>query len=462
MTWLREIFNDGAPGDPDAVARLVTVARDAAAQGDRNLSLNLLQGAALRCWWADPGADAKTLVVEAVEQIAGDDLDPRALEILALTAPIDAAGRIATRVREAAQIDGGDPSRTQLLAFAAYAAGDIAQSIELMDRASPTLRAQGRLGLLAQLLVVRAWAGINTGQFSDAMRAVEEGSRLAIETGQPIWVAISELGRAVLLGLRGDERAAETLIAEAGERLSAPRLSIQLAKGEFARGVIAMTAGRQSSAFDHFSRMFLPDGPAFHQLVAHAAAPLVIECAVRAGRVEDARRLMDKLERMAERTTAPLVQIGVRFGRALLANESEAENLYQKALEADPKWPFGYARLEMSFGAWLRRQRRITESRPHLRSARDAFDALGLQPWADKARAELRASGERDGEPARKARQPLTPQELQIAQMAAAGLSNREIADRLFLSHRTVGAHLYRVFPKLGVVSRSELARALA
>jgi DNA-binding CsgD family transcriptional regulator len=460
MTWLREIFNDGAPGDPDAVARLVRIAREAAAGGDRNLALNLLQGAALRCWWADPGAEAKTLVAEAVEQIASDDLDPRALEILALTAPIDAAAQIGPRVREAARIDDGDPSRTQLLAFAAYAAGDIAQSIELMDRASPTLRAQGRLGLLAQLLVVRGWAGLNTGQFSDAIRSMEEGNGLAMETGQPIWTAISRNGLAVLLGLQGDEPAAAKLIAEAGGDLSTLRLSLLLAKSDFARGVIAMTAGRQSDAVDHFSRMFLPDGPAFHGLVAHAAAPLVIECAVRAARLDDARRLMDQLETMAERTTAPLVQIGVRVGRALLADESQAENLYEKALDADPKWPFHYARLEMSFGAWLRRQRRITESRPHLRSARDAFDALGLQPWADKARAELRASGERDAEPAPRT-QPLTPQELQIAQMAAAGLSNREIADRLFLSHRTVGAHLYRVFPKLGIVSRSELARAL-
>ncbi|TME18160.1 MAG: helix-turn-helix transcriptional regulator, partial [Chloroflexi bacterium] len=86
----------------------------------------------------------------------------------------------------------------------------------------------------------------------------------------------------------------------------------------------------------------------------------------------------------------------------------------------------------------------------------------GVLPWADKASAELRASGERMAEPARAPRQSLSPQELQIAQMAASGLSNREIADRLFLSHRTVGAHLYHVFPKLGIVSRSELARALA
>ncbi len=99
MTWLREIFHDGAPGDPNAIARLVGIAREAAAGGDRNLSLNLLQGAALRCWWADPGPTAKNLVIEAVEQIASDALDPRALEILALAAPVDAASRIATRVR---------------------------------------------------------------------------------------------------------------------------------------------------------------------------------------------------------------------------------------------------------------------------------------------------------------------------------------------------------------------------
>jgi DNA-binding CsgD family transcriptional regulator len=146
----------------------------------------------------------------------------------------------------------------------------------------------------------------------------------------------------------------------------------------------------------------------------------------------------------------------------LLAEESEARGLYEIALEAEPKWPFDRARLQMSYGSWLRRQRRIVESRPHLREAHDTFVSLGLQPWADRARAELRASGERTLEPSNTVRQALSPQELQIAQLAATGLSNREIGDRLFLSHRTVGAHLYRVYPKLGIVSRSELGQALA
>src|SRR5258708_7543912 len=315
MTWLREIFHDGAPGDPNAIARLVGVAREAAAGGDRNLSLNLLQGAALRCWWADPGAAAKNLVIDAVEQIAGDVLDPRALEILALAGPVDAASRIATRVREAAQVDDADPYRTQVLAFAAYAAGDRAESIELMDRAAPILRAEGRLGLLAQLLAVRAWAGINTGQLRDAINYMEEANRLAIETRQPIWTAISKMGLAALSGLHGEERTAEQLIAEATGPLSSARLSIALAQAEFARGVIHMTAGRHSDAFDHFGRMFDPHGPAFHEVVAHAAAPYVIESAVRAGRSEEARGTMTLLEALGKRTPAALVHIGLPFAR---------------------------------------------------------------------------------------------------------------------------------------------------
>jgi DNA-binding CsgD family transcriptional regulator/tetratricopeptide (TPR) repeat protein len=462
MTWLREIFHDGAPGDPNAIARLVGIAREAAAAGDRNLSLNLLQGAALRCWWADPGAAAKKLVIDAVEEIGGDVLDPRALEILALAAPVDAASRIATRVREADQIDDVDPARTQILAFAAYAAGDRAKAIELMDRAAPVLRAQGRLGLLAQLLAVRGWAGINTGQLRDAVRFTEEANHLAIETRQPIWTAISMLGLAALSGLQGEEGAAEQLIAEATEPVASLGLSIVAAKAEFARGVTHFTAGRHSEAFDHFKRMFDPHGPAFHEVVAQAAAPYIIECAVRAGRNDEADRMMTLLVALGKRTPATLVHIGLRFARPLLANESEAQDLYELALDAEPKWPFDFARLEMSYGSWLRRQRRITESRPHLRAARDMFDSLGVQPWADKARAELRASGEKIPEPVRAPRLPLSPQELQIAQMAASGLSNREIADRLFLSHRTVGAHLYRVYPKLGIASRSELAGVLA
>src|SRR6266480_2001937 len=254
MTWLREIFHDGAPGDPAAVAELVAVARDASRDGDRDLALNLLQGAALRCWWADTGEASRTLVFEAVDELAGDGLDPRVIEIASMAASIDSAAVISAKVLQAAGRD-TESSDTQLLAFAAYAVGDLSQSIELMDRAAPMLRAQGRLGLLAQLLVVRAWAGINVGQFDEALREAEEGSRLANETGQPIWTAMSQIGRGILVGLRGDEHLAERLITTAGEPLMALRLSVLHAQAEFAHGIVAMTAGRSSDAFDYLARM---------------------------------------------------------------------------------------------------------------------------------------------------------------------------------------------------------------
>jgi DNA-binding NarL/FixJ family response regulator len=117
--------------------------------------------------------------------------------------------------------------------------------------------------------------------------------------------------------------------------------------------------------------------------------------------------------------------------------------------------------LQLAFGEWLRRQRRTAESRAPLRAARDAFDALGVVPWGERARQELRASGESSRRRTPDRLDELTPQELQIAQMAAAGLSNREIGQRLYLSHKTVETHLYHVFPKLGVTSRVHLPDVL-
>ena len=102
---------------------------------------------------------------------------------------------------------------------------------------------------------------------------------------------------------------------------------------------------------------------------------------------------------------------------------------------------------------------RPADSRAPLRAARDTFDALGAAPWAQRARDELRAAGERSRQPAPRALDLLAPQELQIARLAAEGLSNREIGQQLYLSHRTISNHLYRIFPKLGITSRVELGR---
>ena len=110
---------------------------------------------------------------------------------------------------------------------------------------------------------------------------------------------------------------------------------------------------------------------------------------------------------------------------------------------------------------WLRRHRRIADSRTPLRNARDIFDALACASWSNRVRRELRASGESSPRRDPDARDQLTAQELQIAQLAADGLTNREIGQRLYLSHRTIATHLYRIFPKLDITARSELRDAL-
>ena len=145
------------------------------------------------------------------------------------------------------------------------------------------------------------------------------------------------------------------------------------------------------------------------------------------------------------------------MGRAYVAALLEPGEV-EGVIDAD--YPFERARLQHAYGSWLRRQRRVSESRTHLRAATTALNALGVTPWAERARAELRAAGE--SSPRREdARDKLTPQELQIAMLAADGLTNRDIGERLFLSPRTISTHLYHIFPKLGVSSRTELVRTM-
>src|SRR5262249_44655733 len=121
--------------------------------------------------------------------------------------------------------------------------------------------------------------------------------------------------------------------------------------------------------------------------------------------------------------------------------------------------PLDLGRIHLLYGEHLRRERRRTDSRVQFRAALEAFERLGAEPWADRARMELRASGEtaRRRDPSTSAR--LTPQELQIARFVAEGLSNKEVAAQLFLSPRTIDSHLRSVFAKLEISSRTQLAR---
>jgi DNA-binding CsgD family transcriptional regulator len=145
--------------------------------------------------------------------------------------------------------------------------------------------------------------------------------------------------------------------------------------------------------------------------------------------------------------------------RALISTPEEAEARYVTAvrLHSGSGRPFEEARTRLLYGEWLRRDLRRTEARSHLRAALDTFERLEAAPWIDRARNELRATGEIAPPPRLDRLSRLTPQELQVIRLAATGATNREIGGRLFLSPRTVSYHLYKAYPKLGVSSRREL-----
>ena len=146
-----------------------------------------------------------------------------------------------------------------------------------------------------------------------------------------------------------------------------------------------------------------------------------------------------------------------RHGQALVADDGEP--LFREALElhAASGRPFERARTQLAFGEFLRRNRRRKEAREHLRAALETFTRLGARAWAERARVELRASGQTARPRDASTIDDLTPQELQIAQRVAEGLTNRDIAAQLFLSPRTIDFHLRNVFRKLGLSSRFEL-----
>jgi DNA-binding CsgD family transcriptional regulator len=219
-----------------------------------------------------------------------------------------------------------------------------------------------------------------------------------------------------------------------------------------------ISAGQHTEAYEALCRVFDPADPSFHLADRYHGVMFLAEAAVHAGRVREARDVIAGLEAEA----APTLHRQLSYARAVLADDGEAEDLFTEALRADLiRWPWLRARLELAYGLWLRRQRRVTQARLPLRSAQITFDLIGARSWAEQARSELRAAGERIRAQEPNAQDVLSAQELQIARLAAEGLSNRAIGERLYLSHRTVGTHLYRIFPKLEITSRAQLAGRL-
>jgi ATP/maltotriose-dependent transcriptional regulator MalT len=347
-----------------------------------------------------------------------------------------------------------------LLGTAAYVVGALEQASSFLGAAATRLREQGRLDVLARVLTTQAWSAALTANFGAAVPAAQEAVRLAAETSQPLFEADARAAAATLAAVRGEQQQVEQLTADAERVAMASGAVGVMGMVQYARGSLALALGRHAEAFDQLRRIYEPGDPAHHQTVLSFSIGDLAEAAVYSGHRDYARMAQKRLESLV--APSPWLQVVMRYARARLADDDDAEVMFGQALGHDlTRWPFLRARLQLGLGEWLRRQRRAAESRAPLRAARDAFDALGVEPWSERARQELRASGETSRRRAPGTLQHLTPQELQIVQMAADGLSNGDIAQRLYISRRTIESHLYRVYPKIGVTSRAQLRDTL-
>ncbi|MBO3737625.1 helix-turn-helix transcriptional regulator [Actinoplanes flavus] len=451
--WLNELA-DSDHGGEQRIHTLLGHAERATATGDHTLATDFLRAAALRCWNLSPGRPVGREVIAVAERLGVTDIATRA-QLLAYGSPFDSDGTIRALIAQVPPA-GRDAATTYRLAHAAACAGASDVSEGLLTEAADRIRSEGHLHTLGRTLSLLAWSALRRGSWSHAVAAAEESTRLCAETRQPFWEAASLVAHAMVAAFRGDFTGAENLVV-AADRLNPRRFATIDAVAQLARAAVAFGQGRYEQAFTCLAQLHDPGGSAYHP--AHALWSLagLAEAAVACGREDAARTLIARLPAEVRATTSPTGRMNLTFAEAVLTDS------FTTAMAADmTMWPYERYRLSFAYGMSLRRRRRVRESRDHLRTARDGFDSIGAHPLADRARTELRAAGERSDSPVTDVWDSLSPQEIQIASMVARGMTNRDIAKSLFISHRTVGSHLYRMFPKLGITSRGELQRMAA
>ncbi|WP_217913985.1 helix-turn-helix transcriptional regulator [Miltoncostaea marina] len=376
-----------------------------------------------------------------------------------------AEGRIAEaleplRAASAASEGEDDPRQLVWSSNADAWLGDLDRTLVLQRRAIELARARGALGTVAVALTRRGALLAWHGRVHEAWADGEEALRLTEEAGIENSTAQARAVLAGVAALRGDEDAcrehAERALAQAARR----GLLATWETTTFALSELALARRRYEEALERLAQMAAGGRRVMTPLAHHAAVPRLVEAAVRAGRPEAAAAPLERFARWAGLTGAPGAAALLLRCRGLVAGGEEGLALLEAAVaEPDPaRWSLSRARSELFLGEALRRARRRGEARAALRPALEAFEGLGATAWADRAREELAATGEslRRRDPGAVA--ALTPQERRIARSVAEGSSNKEVASQLFLSPKTVEYHLGKVFQKLGIGSRADLA----
>ncbi len=334
---------------------------------------------------------------------------------------------------------------------------------DLLDRALVQARDHAPTAALPALLFMLGRDAAATDRWPLARANYEDAVRVARETTQFTWRAGAVAGLAWLDALEGRTDECRGHAAEARQLAEAYGMALYKAWSMVALGQLELGLGRPEEALTHMTECeaFLAEVSISDADLS--PAPDIVDALVRLGRVAEARQVAARYERLAREKGQPFALALAARAKALVADDRSYVKEFEAAMRhhEDTTDTFEGARTELYFGERLRRMRRRVDARRHLRAALKAFDQLGAAPWAERALAELRASGETARVRDDSSRQQLTPQELQVAITLAEGTTTKEAAARLYLSPKTVEYHLRHVYDKLEIRSREELRSAL-
>jgi DNA-binding CsgD family transcriptional regulator len=308
---------------------------------------------------------------------------------------------------------------------------------------------------------------VHTGLWQEGESLIDEGLALCEQHGYQLFSWPGRYGKALLAAARGDEAVRHGLTTQM-MAWAAPRGVRAVQEYAWhAQALAALGRGDYDYAFQQAATISPAGTFASHTPNALWVAIDLLEAAARSGRQEEVAAHAEAMHEARVGALSPRFAAIEHAASALSATGLEAYRHFQDALAVPgaEKWAFDRARIELLYGERLRRDQALVRARTHLTSALDTFDRLGANPWADRAASELRAAGLRHAKGPPSSDAPaavLTGREYEIAELAASGLSNKEIGERLFLSHRTVSDHLHKIFPKLGITTRAALRDALA
>ncbi|MFF4622193.1 AAA family ATPase [Nonomuraea jabiensis] len=335
--------------------------------------------------------------------------------------------------------------------------------VRALARVAAEGQAGGAVALAVQALIMMAVPAFFEGRWEETASLADEGIALCQDNGYELLEWGAQNSRMLLAAARADTE----YLARARARMhqwAIPRnaMAVRTFTANI-EGLAALTQGRYQDAYAAYTSICpLGTFPPYEQVTVWTIMDMV-EAAVRSGHLEEARAHVRAAAEAGLAHFSPRLRFLCDASAALVADDDAYPAAFEPLVTAPEsvRWPFPLARLELAYGERLRRDRAMRAARPHLERAVKLFSDLGATPWAEQAETALRATGvsRRKRDAGRGA--ALTPQERQIAELAATGLTNRQIGRRLSLSPRTVGAHLYRVFPKLDITSRAALRDAL-